>query len=238
MMRKGVISLIVFGLVFTVQSVFAQPSVYLVGGNGTADNWRNRVYIDILGDGITIFDSDNNEVTMPGLGYTVKWVDAAGNEDPNEGETYDAVVALESVNSGDVGVYANRPVPYLAIEQVLAAGRGDRNGCVWFSTAAGVSLPAGDFLFRVDDNTHPITALYDQGQEIEVTFNFDTAQLSGIDPAVLAPGATPLATTGLLVGPERVFLAVMEAGGTGFTGDAGATIPAGSDPAPARLDIG
>lgn len=230
-MRVFLSVLCIFAL---TSAVMAQPRVYLVGGNGTADNWRNRVFIDILGAGLTFFDADNNEITMPGLGYQVTWVNAAGDEDPAVGATFDAVIALEAVNSGDVGSYIARPVPYLAIEQVLAAGRADRAGGVWFTPAAGVFLPAGDFLFRIDDNTHPITSLYSVGQELEVTFNIGTAQLSGIDPAMLASGAKRLATTGLIVGPERVFLAVMEAGTRGFAGNADAPLPAGSEPAPAR----
>lgn len=208
-------------------------SVYLIGGNGDAEGLRNKPYIDILSDGITILNVDLEEVFVPGLGYDVTWVDAAGDEDPAVGATFDVVIASEMVNSGDVGQYIDLPVPYLAIEQVLAANRTDRDGGVYFTDQNSVSLPDGDFMVTITDNTHPITEIYEEGQEIEITQNLTNAQVSGILPDFLAPAARELARTGYIVGPERVCLAVADEGATGFD-DLAQDLPPGAEPAPAR----
>lgn len=234
-MRKYCAMVFLFVLLVPVLAQ-AQPTVYFIGGTQDPAIPRNSVYTLLMSDGLTFLNADLEEVTVPGLGYNVIY--APHDQDNQEdAEASDLIIAHESVGSGDVGptVYATLDVPYLAIEQVLAAGRADRAGGVWFTPQSGVvCCDAGDYELEIIDNSHPITAIYDEGQIIEITQNLETAQVAGINPASLAPAATPLAVAGFTTGTEKVSLAVAEAGAEGLVGNDDAPPPAGADPVPAR----
>ncbi len=205
-------------------------SVYFVGGSqDEAELQRNTVYLDILEEGLTLLGFDNQEVTIPGLGFEAEFINH-DIDDPAVARNFDLVIVHEAVSSNAAARYIDLPVPYLAIEQVLAAGRADREGSIWFGPQSAVSTPGGDFGITIIDNSHPITDFYDQDEFVDITFN-DAGQLSGVQIDDLAPVAQPLA-----VGSDgtRVVLAVAEEGETGLKGNEGLTPPPGSEPLPAR----
>lgn len=211
------------------------PGVYFIGNGGDTDI-RNKVYMDLLSTGLTVFDIDQNEVMIPGLGYDVLYVNH-DEDDPSAAlADYDVVVAHESSSSGEIGAYADKDIGYLVIEQAIAGGNNDKDGYIWFGDQNNVmwDIP-GDFEIRITDNTHPITSLWDEGETIAVTQSFD-AMLSGFTEGALSPGVTPLAEVVPFVdGSEvRTTLAVADAGADGLSGNPGASPPAGVNPAPAR----
>lgn len=209
----------------------AATKVYLIGGQDPTLP-RNTVYLDLLSGGLTLLDDNNQEFTIPGLGWEVDFIDQAADS-PADAAGYNLVIAHESVDSGNVAQYVDLPIPYLAIEQILAAGRTDRAGSIWFTDAAGLALPDGDYEFTILDNTHPITSRWQKDETIQITRSTN-AQVSGILYDNIAPGVTALAETGTINNPFRVSLAVADKGATDFKGNDDAPIPAGADPAPAR----
>ncbi len=203
-----------------------QKFVYFVAG-GDPTLPRNTVYMDLLGDGLTLLDADLNEVFIPGLGFEVQFADE-DVDSPAEALAFDLVIVHESLSSGNAAGYGDLPVPYLMIEQALIWGDTSKAASLYF--APSVLLPEGDVDVEIIDNTHPITERYDQGQVIQVTFNFANAELAGPTPDNLAPVATPLASSGSITGENRIVLAVAEEGETGLSAGA----PAGFEPLPAR----
>ncbi|MDP8245424.1 MAG: hypothetical protein P9L94_15170 [Candidatus Hinthialibacter antarcticus] len=202
-------------------------SVYFIGDSNT-DAQRNTIYMDLLGAGLTMLDSGGNEIVVPGLNYQAEYI-SHDIDDPAVAANFDLIIAHESVSSNAVARYIDLPVPYLAIEQIFYSGRADREASLWFGPQSAVSI-SNDFEFAVEDNTHPITDIYEADDLIPVTTNA-AGQIGGINFDALAPVATPLM---LSADFARVTLAVAEAGGTGLVGDAGLTPPPGSDPLPAR----
>ena len=202
-------------------------AVYFIGDTNT-NNQRNTIYMDLLGDGLTMLDSGGNEIVIPGLKYQAEYI-SHDIDDPAVAANFDLVIAHESVSSNAVARYIDLPVPYLAIEQIFYAGRGDREASLWFAPASAVSI-SNDFEFAVEDNTHPITDIYGADDLIPITTNA-AGQIGGINFEALAPVATALM---LSADFARVTLAVAEAGGTGLVGNDGLTPPPGSEPLPAR----
>ncbi|MBI1387138.1 MAG: hypothetical protein GC154_01650 [bacterium] len=205
-------------------------SVYFIG-NTEANAQRNTIYLDLLGDGLNIPDENGNPVFIPGLKYQAEFI-SHDVDDPAVAVNFDLVITHEAVSSNAAARYVDLPIPYLVIEQVLYAGRSDREGSIWFAPANQVST-SNDFDFVVDDNTHPITKIYEPDQIVTVTRN-PAGQIGGINYDALAPAATPLM---LSADFARVTLAVAEKGATGLVGDAGLTPPPGSDPLPERRAI-
>lgn len=202
-------------------------AVYFIG-NTESEAQRNTVYLDLLGGGLTLLDLDGNEVTIPGLGYQAEFI-SHDIDDPAVAANFDLVIAHESVSSNAVARYIDLPVPYLAIEQIFYAGRADREASLWFGPAGAVSI-TNDFDFIVENDTHPITDIYQRDDVIPVTTN-PAGQIGGIAFESLAPVAVPLM---LSADFTRVTLAVAEAGESGLAGNAGLTPPPGSEPLPAR----
>lgn len=225
---KGMLFVSVLALVPQV----AQPaSVYMVGGGDPAI-LNNQIYILLLTEGIALFNEDNEEQFVPGLGYEVTFVDGL-DDDAAVGAEHDLVFIHETVNSADAARYLDKPVPILVTEDVLMRGSVDRDGGLWFTPEAGRGNAVGDFEFEIIDNTHPITSLFEPNELVIIT-DSPNATLTGIIPEFLAPAAVPLAKTGFVAEPERYSLAVADIGAEGFKGDDGAPVPPGADPAPER----
>lgn len=222
----------IFVVSVCIHSVQAQPKVYMVGG-GDPDTLINLVYILLLTDGIPLFDEDNNEVVIPGLGYDVTFVLGTEDNAANAEANFDLVFIHESVNSSDADQYINKNIPILNTEDVLMRGSVDRPGGMWLTPEAGRSNAAGDFEIEILDNTHPITSLWGMNETVLITFS-DNGILSGMQPSFLAPAGTPLAKTGFVIDPERYVIVVSDTGATGFKGDDDAPVPTGGDPAPNR----
>ena len=87
----------------------------------------------------------------------------------------------------------------------------------------------GNDTLIIENNMHPITNIYEKGQEVIVTKS-NVAQLSGPTTDELAPIATELAWAGLKADPRRWIIAVCNIGATGFAG----IPPTGADPTPER----
>ena len=205
----------------------ASESVYFVGKFGL-NVIRNKVYSDLLTDGLTFTNELGEEVFVPGMGFEVVYTEDT-DDSVSEALNHDLVFAPESCSSTEIAMYGNQPIPYLVTENALVRGRTSRDGALWFGTTD--SAPAGDIEFEIVDNTHPITSVYDEGQFIQVTINYDTGELGGAPIDAVAPGVTPLALTGG-VGPLRYCLMVMDEGETGLSGVD--PIPDGFEPTPAR----
>lgn len=218
--------------VFSTGISHAQPKVYMVGGGDPA-TLINLVYILLLTDGIPLFDEDNNEVFIPGLGYDLTFIQGTEDNAADAEANFDLVFIHESVSSVDADRYINKNIPIVDTEDVLMRGSVDRPGGMWLTPEAGRSNATGDFEIEIIDNTHPITGLWGKNETVLVTFS-ETAILSGINIPFLAPAGTPLAKTGFVIEPERYVLVVADTGATGFKGDDDAPAPAGADPAPNR----
>lgn len=219
------------GLLISMNA-YAQPTVYYVGGAGDITGARNGVLYHLMTDGLTVFDFGFNEVIVPGLGYDVTYkLDTEDSRD--EGAGFDLIIATEAVNSGDADRYGDLPVPYMVTENLLGPGREDKPGGIYFSNIPDTTFGAGATTFiTILDNSHPITSIYDVNQEIEVTFNFDGAELAGFEPESVAPAVTSLAKVNAPdTGP--IFLAIADEGAAGLIAASG-TIPPGFDPTPAR----
>lgn len=230
-MRK-IFTSAVFSFVFVLGvSIAMADSVYFVAGGDPALP-RNTVYMDLLGDGLTILDESNNEVFIPGLGYDVMFADE-DVDDPAEAADYDLVIVHESLSSGNAGAYIDKAIPLIVIEQALAWGNTAKEGSLYFAASGGaMNNVDGEFEVIILDNTHPITSIYDQDEILQVTNNYSTSQIYGILSDQLAPAATPLVETGLNAGELRVTVAVADTGATGLLGDG--PIPEGADPTPER----
>lgn len=203
-------------------------SVYFIGGaQADANLPRNTIYLDLLGNGLTLLDGNNQEVFIPGLKYDAQFI-SHDVDNPAVAANFDLVITHESVSSTAVGRYIDLPVPYLAIEQVFVAGQADREGGIWFGPTSGRTNPSGVFGMTIIDNTHPITDIYEQDHFLEITYN-EAGQVGGMALDVLAPVAVPLGVDG-----NRAVLMVAEQGESGLRGDSGLTPPPGSEPLPAR----
>ena len=236
---KKALFLAVLGVAFVTNYVMAQKTVYFVG-SADPNIPRNTVYTDLLSGGLTFLNADLQEVTIQGLGYNVTFVDHLA-DDSSAAAGFDLIVLHESANSGDFAQYVDLPVPIFGIEQIIAAGRADRAGSLFFTFQSGViCCPEGDTSLVILDNTHPVTEIYNQGQRLVFTQNDINAQVAGIRDIDVADAARALALVdsgdagdGNFSGAEnRIILAVMEQGASGLLGDVDP--PAGADPTPAR----
>jgi hypothetical protein len=210
-------------------------SVYLIG-DGDPGNLRNSIFIDLLGNGLTFTNLDNEEVTVPGLGYTVNFVDDDVETRPAAEET-DILIVIESAGSTNIMQLADIPLPILAMEVFIFTGRADRPGSLFFAPENALNCcPTGDFEMEVITADHPITEIYEPGQLLQVTQNETDAQILGLNPEALGEAAVPLTMGGLNSTPDAPWasLAVMDAGASGLAGNEDAVVPEGAEPTPAR----
>lgn len=194
--------------------------VYIRQSNAANLQYDGNVIAALGSAGLTV-----DGVDIPGLGYYIDEYEH-GAEPLPASAVGDGIFISQSVSSGNVLYHTDETIPIVCTESGLYAAGAPPRSQMFFSESAGERNTAPyTNLFRITNNTHPITAIFPLG-DLEVWHLTGDTRLGWMIPP-MASGVTPLAYD--TVDPTNPCLAVADAGADLLPGGQG-----NYNPAPAR----